>query len=428
MIQYKDLGKEQLQKLISELEVEFQGLQNENLQLDLSRGRPSVEQLDLSNPLLDVVNSKSEFTDSTGMDARNYGAIEGIPEVKQFMADFSEMPVENTIVSGASSLRLMFDIIAHFMLHGVAGGKPWSTVEGRKFLCPAPGFDRHFDMVEYFGFQLITIPILSTGPDMDMIEELVASDDTIKGIWCVPKYSNPDGVTYSDETVQRLASLKTAAKDFKIFWDNAYAVHEIYEDRHHQLANIHKEAVKADQEDIFYQFVSMSKITFAGGGISAVTASEKNLDEVRKLINAQMISYDKVNQLRHLRFFKDVDGLKDHMKKQAAIVRPKFLKVLEVLQKELGDLGIGTWSDPVGGYFIAYTSMEGCAKSIIEKAKAAGLVMTPAGSTFPYGVDPRDNSIRIAPTFASMDELELALKILVLSIKLSSLQKLLHDM
>lgn len=422
MKSYNQLSITELVNMEKELILKFNKLKTENLSLDLSRGKPSAIQLDICNPMLDILSSSSDTHNIDGLDCRNYSTIDGTPEAKQLMADLSNVPIDNILLGGTASLTLMFDIISRSMTHGVCGSTPWCKLEKVKFLCPSPGFDRHFHILDYFGFELITIPVLSTGPDMDLIESLVLNDPSIKGIWCVPMYTNPDGISYSDDTVRRFANLNAAADDFRIFWDNAYAVHHLYKDKQHKILNIFDEANKANQPDIFYQFVSTSKITFAGGGISAVSGSQTNLDEFRKIFSAQFISNDKLNQLRHARFFHDIDGLNRHMMKLADVMRPKFEISLDALDKQLSGLDIGTWTKPVGGYFISFTSITGCAKKIIDTAKEAGLIMTPAGSTFPYGVDPMDNRVRIAPTHASDEELPLALEVLITSIKLVSVQ------
>ena len=362
------------------------------------------------------------------MDCRNYGGLDGITEAKQLLADMMEVPKDNVIIFGNSSLNVMYDTVARAMTHGVMGSTPWCRLDKVKFLCPVPGYDRHFAITEHFGIEMINVPMTPTGPDMGMVEKLVSEDPAIKGIWCVPKYSNPQGITYSDETVYRFANLKPAAEDFRIFWDNAYCVHHLYEDKQDYLLEILTECKKAGNPDMVYKFSSTSKISFPGSGIAAIAASEANLKDIRDMLKFQTIGHDKVNQLRHVRFFKDVHGIVEHMKKHADIMRPKFEAVIEVLERELGGLEIGSWIKPLGGYFISFDAMEGCAKAIVAKAKEAGLVMTGAGATFPYGKDPHDSNIRIAPSYPTPEELSVATDIFVLSVKLVSIDKLLGNL
>lgn len=420
---YKDLSKEELVTLKQDLQGKFEEIKSQGLSLDMSRGKPAPAQLDISNQLLNVIDSHSNFTASNGMDIRNYGVMDGIPEAKKLMGDMSNIPASNVILGGSSSLSLMFDSISRCMTHGVCGQLPWAKLDTVKFLCPAPGYDRHFSITQHFGIEMITIPMLPTGPDMDMVEALVAKDSSIKGIWCVPKYSNPEGISYSDDTVLRFASLKPAANDFRIFWDNAYSVHHLYKEEQDSLLNIYDAAVAAGNEDIFYQFTSTSKVTFPGSGISCVSASNANIADIKKHLQFQIISHDKINQLRHVEFFKDINGLYDHMMKHADNMRPKFEAVLNCLNEELGGLEIGSWIPPKGGYFISFTSLDGCAKAIVAKAKEAGLIMTGAGATYPYGIDPQDSNIRIAPTFPTPEELTIATQIFVLSVKLVSIEQ-----
>lgn len=422
---YSQLTKEELAALKKELEKQFKEMQGKGLKLDMSRGKPSKAQLDLSAGLMDVLKGDSDLVSSDGVDCRNYGVLDGIFEARKLLADMSEVPERSILIYGNSSLNVMFDTISRAMTHGFMGSTPWSKLKKVKFLCPVPGYDRHFAITEFFGIEMINVPLLETGPDMDMVESLVASDSSIKGIWCVPKYSNPTGVSYSDETVRRFAHLKPAAKDFRIFWDNAYSIHHLYEDRKDVILELLNECIKADNPDIVLKFISTSKVSFPGSGIAALAASRGNLADAKKYMQFQTIGHDKLNQLRHVRFFGDMQGMFEHMKKHAAILRPKFEKVQEVLEREIGGLGIGTWTKPLGGYFISFDSMDGCAKAIVAKAKEAGLIMTGAGATFPYGKDPRDRNIRIAPSFPTVEELELAAEIFVLSVKLVSVDKLL---
>ena len=427
MTAYKDLSGEELKVLKSQLEKEFDEVKAKNLKLDMSRGKPSAAQLNLSMEMMDVLNSSSDLIGEDGVDCRNYGVLDGITEAKQLLADMMEVPKDNIVIFGNSSLNIMYDTIARAMTHGVLGSTSWAKLDKVKFLCPVPGYDRHFAITEHFGIEMINVPMTATGPDMDMVEKLVAEDEAIKGIWCVPKYSNPQGITYSDETVHRFATLKPAAKDFRIFWDNAYGIHHLYEDKQDYLTEILMECKKAGNPDMVYKFSSTSKISFPGSGIAAIAASDANLKEIREMMKVQTIGHDKLNQLRHVRYFKDIHGMVEHMKKHADIMRPKFDAVLETLDRELGGLEIGSWIAPRGGYFISFDAMEGCAKAIVAKAKEAGLVMTGAGATFPYGKDPKDSNIRIAPSYPTPEELKTAAEIFVLSVKLVSIEKLLEN-
>ena len=426
MVPYRELSKEELLELKSSLEAKYQEFQSKNLKLDMSRGKPSIEQLDLTMEMMDVLNSHSDLTSEDGLDCRNYGGLDGIPEAKRLMQEIMEVGDEEIIIYGNASLNIMYDTISRSMTHGVMGSTPWCKLDKVKFLCPAPGYDRHFAICEFFGIEMITVPMTPNGPDMDIVEKLVHEDEAIKGIWCVPKYSNPQGYVYSDETVIRFANLKPAAKDFRIFWDNAYCVHHLYFDDPVEILNIVGECKKAGNPDMVYKFASTSKISFSGAGIAALVASKANIDDIKKQLAIQTIGYDKINQLRHARFFKNKAGVLEHMKKHAAIMRPKFEAVLNVLETELGGLEIGEWTKPKGGYFISFDSMEGCAKTIVAMMKDAGVVMTGAGATFPYGKDPKDSNIRIAPSFPPLEELELAAQIFTVCVKLASVNKLLE--
>ena len=428
MAAYKDLSREELLELRESLEKKFEEEKAKGLKLDMSRGKPSAAQLNLSMGMMDVLTSESQLMCSEGVDCRNYGVLDGITEAKQLLADMMEVPKDNIIIFGNSSLNVMYDTVARSMTHGVLGSTPWCKLDKVKFLCPVPGYDRHFAITEYFGIEMVNVPMTPDGPDMDIVEKLVSEDESIKGIWCVPKYSNPQGITYSDETVHRFACLKPAAKDFRIYWDNAYGIHHLYEDKQDYLIEILMECKKAGNPDMVYKFSSTSKISFPGSGIAAIAASDANLAEIRNQMKIQTIGHDKVNQLRHARFFKDIHGMVEHMKKHADIMRPKFDTVLEVLERELGGLEIGSWIAPRGGYFISSDAMEGCAKAIVAKAKEAGLVMTNAGATFPYGKDPKDSNIRIAPSYPTPEELAIATDIFVLSVKLVSIDKLLGNL
>ncbi len=424
---YAEMTKAELQALKKELSAKYREYQGKDLKLDMSRGKPSIDQLDLSMGMLDVLTSDMDLTCEDGTDCRNYGVLDGISEAKELLADMMEVAPDYIIIYGNSSLNVMYDTVSRSMTHGVMGNTPWCKLDKVKFLCPVPGYDRHFAITEYFGIEMINIPMTSTGPDMDMVEELVASDDSIKGIWCVPKYSNPQGISYSDQTVRRFARLKPAAPDFRIYWDNAYSIHHLYDDNQDFLVEILEECAKAGNPDIVYKFTSTSKVSFPGSGIAAVAASKANLEDFRSYMQIQTIGHDKLNQLRHVRFFKDLNGLHEHMRKHANIIRPKFELVLDTLEKELGGLGIGEWTKPHGGYFISFDAMEGCAKAIVAKAKEAGVVLTGAGATYPYGKDPKDSNIRIAPSFPTLEDLGKAAEVFVLCVKLTSVEKLLEN-
>ena len=427
MAAYEQMSSEELLALKQDLEARFQEVKMRGYTLDMSRGKPSAAQLDLAMGMVDVLNSGTDLKCEEGIDCRNYGVLDGIKEAKQLLADMTEVPADNIIIFGNSSLNIMFDTISRCMTHGILGNTPWCKLGKVKFLCPVPGYDRHFSITEYFGIEMVNVPMTAEGPDMDMVERLVKEDGSIKGIWCVPKYSNPQGITYSDETVRRFARLESAAPDFRIFWDNAYGIHHLYEDKQDNLIEILMECKRAGNPDMVYKFCSTSKVSFPGSGVAAIAASKANLAEIKRCMTIQTIGHDKLNQLRHVRFFKDIHGMVEHMKKHADIMRPKFEAVLRGLDSELGGLGIGSWVEPRGGYFISFDAMEGCAKAIVAKAKEAGLVMTDAGATFPYGRDPRDSNIRIAPSYPTPEELEVATDIFVLSVKLVSIDKILAD-
>lgn len=423
---YHEMSREELQALKDRLEKEFEEAKAKGLKLDMSRGKPSITQLDMGMSIFDSLNAKSDMKSSEGIDVRNYGVLDGLQEAKQMMADIMGVNPENVIVCGNASLTIMYDTVSRSMTHGVMGSTPWCKLDKVKFLCPAPGYDRHFAITEHFGIEMITVPMTPQGPDMDMVEKLVAEDESIKGIWCVPKYSNPQGYSYSDETVRRFANLKPAAEDFRIYWDNAYAVHHLYEDRQDEILEILNECEKAGNPDMVYEFCSTSKISFSGAGVAAMASSKANLEFIKKSMTIQTIGYDKINQLRHVRYFKNFEGIMEHMKRHAALMRPKFEAVQTVLEKELDGLGIGTWTRPNGGYFISFDAMDGCAKAIVAKCKEAGVVLTGAGATFPYGKDPRDSNIRIAPSFPTPEEMAMATDLFVLCVKLVSVEKLLE--
>lgn len=426
MKSYKDLSSAELLSLKEELSKEFESIKAKNLSLDMSRGKPSADQLDISMELMDVLSSKDSLV-SDGVDCRNYGVLTGISDAKQLLADMIEVPVDNVIIYGNSSLNIMYDTVSRSYTHGVLGETPWCKLDKVKFLCPVPGYDRHFAITEFFGIEMINVPMLPTGPDMDMVEKLVSEDETIKGIWCVPKYSNPQGITYSDETVIRFANLKPKAKDFRIYWDNAYGVHHLYEDDQDYLVEILDACTKAGNPDMVYKFCSTSKISFPGSGVAAIAASTANINEIKKQLTIQTIGHDKLNQLRHVRFYGDMDGVVKYMKKHADILRPKFEMVTDTLEKELGGLGIGEWIKPKGGYFVSFDSLPRCAKAIVAKCKEAGITMTGAGATYPYGKDPKDSNIRIAPSFPTVDELKQAMEVFTVCVKLVSVEKLLEN-
>ena len=427
MQKYSEMTKEELNVEYALLKQQYKEFQYKALSLDMSRGKPSPEQLDLSMGMMDVLGPQADMTGEDGVDCRNYGDLEGIPECKELLADIMEVNPDNIIIYGNSSLNVMFDFISRSYTHGVMGSTPWCKLPSVKFLCVVPGYDRHFKITEYFGIEMINVPMLETGPDMDMVEQLVSSDDSIKGIWCVPKYSNPTGNSYDDETVRRFARLKPAAADFRIYWDNAYTVHHLYDHHQDHLIEILAECKRAGNPDMVYKFASTSKITFSGSGIAACAASLNNLEDIRKQLSIQTIGHDKVNQLRHVRFFKDIHGVVEHMRKHADILRPKFEAVENIFEEELGGLEIGTWTKPNGGYFISFDSLPGCAKEIVARAKKAGVKLTPAGAAFPYGKDPKDKNIRIAPSYPSLQEIEQAARLFTLCVKLVSVKKFLEE-
>ena len=422
---YSELSREELMELREQLLAAYEEKKALGLNLDMSRGKPSPTQLGVSVGLMDVINSDSDMKSECGIDCRNYGCLDGIPEVKRLMAEMMGTTEDHIFIGGNASLTLMFDTVSRAYTHGIMGETPWCKLDKVKFLCPVPGYDRHFAITEHFGIEMINIPMSETGPDMDMVEELVNSDPTVKGIWCVPKYSNPQGICYSDETVRRFANLRPAAKDFRIFWDNAYVIHHLYEDNQVEILDIIGECEKAGNPDMVFEFASTSKVSFPGSGVSAMATSHANLEDAKKHYTIQTIGNDKVNQLRHARYFKNLDGLKEHMKKHADFMRPKFETTLKVLEEELDGLGIGSWIKPLGGYFISFDAMPGCAKAIVAKCKEAGMVLTGAGATFPYGKDPDDSNIRIAPSFPTVDEMKKAALLFTLCVKLVSVEKLL---
>ncbi len=424
---YCELSREELLALKEQLDAAYEEEKAKGLKLDMSRGKPGFSQLALSMPMLDVINSESDMRTMLGNDTRNYGDLDGIGECRRIMANMMSVEKDNVVICGNSSLNIMYDTVASSMTHGVNGSMPWCKLDKVKFLCPVPGYDRHFRITEFFGIEMISIPLNENGPDMDMVEQYVNNDPAVKGIWCVPKYSNPTGISYSDEVVKRFANLKPAAEDFRIYWDNAYCIHHLYEDKQDEILNILEECTKAGNPNMVYIFASTSKVTFPGSGVAAIASSFENVDYIQKQMTVQTIGHDKINQLRHARYFKDINGMKEHMKKHADLMRPKFEAVLSVLETELGGLGVGTWTKPYGGYFISFDAMEGCAKAIVAKCKEAGVVLTGAGATYPYGKDPKDSNIRIAPSFPTPEEMAMATNLFVLCVKLVSVEKLLNE-
>ncbi|PWV99321.1 DNA-binding transcriptional MocR family regulator [Paenibacillus cellulosilyticus] len=402
----------------------YEDYKKQNMKLDMSRGKPCSEQLALSTSMLDIVTSSDSFKASDGSDCLNYGGVDGIPEAKALFAQILGVSSNEVIIGGSSSLTMMHDTLSRAMLHGVYGSEqPWGKHSTVKFICPSPGYDRHFAICELLNIEMIVVDMLHDGPDMDAVEALVSQDDTIKGIWCVPKYSNPDGITYSDEVVDRLANMTTKAGDFRIIWDDAYTVHHLSEEPD-RLKNVRSACEEAGNPDRVFIFCSTSKITFPGAGIAAMAASVENIQYMRKQIAVQTIGPDKINQLRHVRFLKDMDHVRSHMTKHAAIIKPKFELVLNKLESELGGMNVATWNKPNGGYFISLNTLDGCAASVVTMATDAGVTLTAAGATYPYGIDPRDRNIRIAPTFPSLKELEQSIDVLCICIQLASIEKI----
>ena len=423
---YSQTNTENLKNEREKLLKKYSDFKSQNLKLDMSRGKPCTEQLELSSQLLDTVTSKSKYKTESGIDCRNYGILDGIPEIKKLFSELLGVSHENVMIGGNSSLNMMFDVLSCLVTHGISGCTPWCKQKKIKFLCPVPGYDRHFAILDYFGIEPINVAMLKTGPDMEVVEKIVSQDESVKGIWCVPKYSNPQGITYSDETVRRFARLRPKADDFKIFWDNAYAIHGLTE-HDDQLLNLMEECKKTKNEDLPIIFCSTSKMTFPGAGIAAMGTSQNNLKVFKKQYSAQTIGFDKINQLRHLLYFKNLDGIKAHMKKHAAIIKPKFDIVISSLERELSDLDVCSWTYPSGGYFVSVDVLPGCAKGVVKLCKDAGVVMTPAGATYPHGYDPTDSNIRIAPTYPSLDELKQAMDLFCTTVKLTAINKILSE-
>ncbi len=426
MSAYSQMSEKELRTEFGRLKEEYEKIQAMNLALDMSRGKPSSKQLDLSTGVLTAVYDASSAISSNGLDCRNYGVLDGIPEARELMAGLLGVKSDEVVVGGTSSLNLMFDAVSRAMTHGLPeSDKPWSLCPDIKFLCPVPGYDRHFSITQHFGIKMIPVEMDENGPNMNKVEALVNNDPTIKGIWCVPKYSNPGGITYSSETVRRFARLNPAAPDFRIFWDNAYSIHDLYEDHQDHLENIMDACKKYGKEDMVYIFGSTSKISFPGAGLAAIGASKRNIDHICKAMSVQTIGHNKLTQLAHVHFYKDFENMKEFMKKHAAILRPKFEMVLSTLERELKELGIASWVKPNGGYFISLNVMEGCARRTVELCANAGVKLTPAGATYPYGIDPTDSNIRIAPSFPPEEELKVATELLCLCVRMAALERLL---
>ncbi len=418
---YSQMSREALESELLALNEQYAKIKQKGLRLDMSRGKPCKEQLDLTQDMLAVLSKSEDCIADNSLDCRNYGLLDGIDEAKKLFADLFSISTENIIIGGNSSLNLMYDTVARAMLYGVHGSeKPWCKLDKVKFLCPSPGYDRHFTICESLGIEMITVPMTPTGPDMDIVEKLVSEDDSIKGIWCVPKFSNPDGYVYSDETVSRFANLSPKAKDFRIFWDNAYPVHFLY-DNSIWIPSIINEAAKVGKADMVFMFASTSKITFPGSGISIFAASRNNIDQIKPILSTQTIGFDKLNQLRHVKYFGSADGIIRHMEKHAAILRPKFEAVLDAFRNQLD--GIAQWTEPKGGYFISLNVAKGCAKRTYALAKEAGVTLTNAGATFPYGKDPDDSNLRIAPSFPPLAELKEAVDVLCVCVKIATVEK-----
>ncbi|WP_437731393.1 aminotransferase class I/II-fold pyridoxal phosphate-dependent enzyme [Sorangium sp. So ce1335] len=423
MTELRSLSPDALASLKKELEARYDAFVARGLKLDMTRGKPSSEQLDLANGMLALPGAK-DLVASDGSDTRNYGGLDGLPEMKAIFAEMLEVPAAQVIVGGNSSLTMMHDAVVRALIHGVPDGSgAWAKQPKVKFLCPSPGYDRHFAICEHHGIEMITVDLSDAGPDMAQVERLVAEDASIKGMWCVPKYSNPTGTTYAPEVVRRLASMKTAAADFRLFWDNAYAVHDLYAEGD-RLADIVSACQAAGNPNRPIVFASTSKISFAGSGIAAMASSPANVADAKKHLGIQTIGPDKVNQLRHVRFFKDYKGLLSHMQRHAELLRPKFEAVTSIFERELGGKGIATWTSPRGGYFVSLDTPDGCAKEVVRLADKAGVKLTGAGATYPYGRDPRDRNIRIAPSMPPLDQIRIAMEVVAICVQLASARKL----
>jgi DNA-binding transcriptional MocR family regulator len=422
----QELGAQELRALRDRLREQYEEEKAKSLQLDMSRGKPAPDQLDRSMGVLSALNKDSDLYTLDGTDTRNYGLLDGIPEAKQFFAELMEVKPEQVIVGGNSSLTMMYDSIVRALLLGVYGGnRPWGQQGKLKFLCPVPGYDRHFAITEQFGFEMVNIEMDENGPDMDKVERLVNSDPAVKGIWCIPKYSNPSGAVYSPETVRRFARLRPAADDFRIFWDNAYGLHDFDPLSPEPFCNIFDACREEGTLDMVYEFMSTSKISFAGAGVAAMAASEKNIEFIRRQLTVQTIGSDKVNQLRHVRFYRDRAHVLEHMAQLSELIRPKFELVGRVFERELEGAGAASWTKPKGGYFISVDVLDGCAKRVVELCRQAGVTLTGAGASYPYGHDPRDRNIRIAPSYPTLEDLEKAAELFCLCVKLAAAEKLL---
>lgn len=424
---FSEMSPEELKALIAAEQKKLDHWSDMDLTLDLTRGKPNQAQLDLSSGMLNIISDRGDCFSASGLDCRNYGILDGLPETKKLFSDLLDIPAKNILVLGNSSLNVMYDTIVRAMLFGVAGGhEPWCRQGRIKFICPSPGYDRHFTICREMGIEMVPVKMNDDGPDMNEVYNIACSDPSVKGMWCVPKFSNPEGITYSDEVVEQIAMMKPAVPDFRIFWDNAYVVHELY-DENVPLANIFELAKQYGTEDNIFYFASTSKITFPGSGLAIMAASDKNLEQIRPIIATQTIGYDKINQMRHVKFFKNADGIRAHMRLHAAILRPKFELVENKFEENLGGLGIAHWTKPRGGYFISLYVNNGCARRVYQLARSVGVTLTTAGSTYPYGRDPYDANLRIAPSYPELDELSQAIEILCSCIKVACAEKILKD-